>query len=61
MRKEKLDELEITPFDLTRTEVGENDSLTIAGHPLQDNEQQPLQLSYDTCKNILGIVKIKII
>ena len=55
VKKEKLDELKITPFDLTCTKLEEMDQLMIAGHPEQDNEQKPLQLSFHQCKKILGM------
>ena len=61
VRKEKLDELMITPFDLTHAELKEMDQLMVAGHPLQDNEQKPLQLSFHRCKNVLGIDAYKMI
>ena len=54
VKKDKLDELKITPFDLTYTELKEMDQLMVAGHPTQDIEQKPLQLSFHRCKKILG-------
>ena len=53
--KEKLRELNITPFDLTPTKLEEMDQLMVAGHPIIDNKQQPLQWSSDQCKKLLGI------
>ena len=52
--KEKLVKLKITPFDLTVTELKENDTLIVPGHPSIDNEQQDLKLSIHRCKNLVG-------
>ena len=54
VKKEKLDELRIFPFDLTPTELNENDQLIVAGHPVIDGVQQKLQLSFHRCKKKLG-------
>ena len=56
VKKEKLDELKISFFDLTFTELHENDQLIVAGHPLShDGVQQPLQISQHRCIKILGV------
>ena len=49
-----LKKLSISPFDLTPTELNENDQLTVAGHPVIDGVQQQLQLSFHRCKKKLG-------
>ena len=54
VKKEKLDELKIFPFDLTPTELDEDDQLIIAGHPVIDGEQKPLQISRHRCKHFEG-------
>ena len=54
VEKTKLDELEITPFDLTPTDLRENDQLIVAGHPVIDGVQKPLQESQHRCKHIEG-------
>lgn len=59
VKKEKLNELKIFFFDLTPTELYENDQLTVAGHPVSDDGvQYPLQISHHQCKKILGIIYI---
>ena len=57
MNKEKFDELNLNifPFDLTATELHENDQLIVAGHPVIDGVQKPLQESHHHCKKIEGI------
>jgi len=55
VKKEVLDELKICPFNLTPTQVDENDQLIVAQHPVKGGEQQPRQLSFQRCKKIIGI------
>lgn len=58
VKKEKLDELNISIFDLAPTTLDEKDQLIIAGHPVvvecEEKVQKPLQLSYHRCKRIEG-------
>ena len=54
VQKNEVDELKISPFDLTPTNLEENDLLMVAGHPEIDGVQQPLLLSFHRCKKILG-------
>ena len=54
VEKTKLDELKITPFDLTPTELHEHDQLIVAGHPVIDGVQKPLQESQHRCKHFEG-------
>ena len=53
VKEDKMKELNVHPFDLTPTEVVEDDQLVIPQHPLtRDYKQQtPLGIS---CKKILG-------
>ena len=57
VKKEILDDLKITPFDLTSTNstnLDENDQVIIAGHPVIDGVQKPLQLSRHRCMHFEG-------
>ena len=54
VKKGKLDELNISPFDLTFTELSENDQLIVAGYPVINGVQQHLQESHHHCKKIEG-------
>ena len=70
VKKEKLDELKISTFDLAPTTLDENDQLIIAGHPVvveheeqtvggstvmvEHKVQKPLQVSHHRCKRIEG-------
>ena len=54
VEKKEVDELKIYSFDLTPTELDENDQLIVAGHPEIDGVQQHLQVLSDRCKKILG-------
>ena len=57
MEKEELDELKVSPFELAPIELEEDDPLQIAGHPVKDGVQQPLNQSYHWCEKILGTQK----
>ena len=70
VKKEKLDELKISTFDLAPTTLDEKDPLIIAGHPVvvereektvggstvivEHEVQKPLQISRHQCKRIEG-------
>ena len=54
VEKKEVDELKISPFDLTPTKLDEDDQLIVAGHPVIDGVQQHLQLSFHRCKKTLG-------
>ena len=70
VKKEKLDELNISIFDLAPTTLDEKDQLIIAGHPVdveseeqtvgdstvmvEHKVQKPLQVSHHQCIRIEG-------
>ena len=53
VEKDKLDS-KISLFDLTPTELDEDDPLIVAGHPFIGGVQKPLQITWHKCMKILG-------
>ena len=54
VKKEILDDLKITPFDITPIKLDENDQVIIAGYPVIDGVHKPLQLSRHRCMHFEG-------